>query len=147
MRVSAIPVFTCQPLKPCTEQPQKSNGQVSFGYKWYVKDLWREGKLPTVTKGIYGDVLSKENLSVEHLLPKSKGGKSSDLNFALASKRNNNARGNMPLVDFASKDTLLEYLEQFKGIFVKKGHRRFNGDKYADGIKKTVKKLGIDLEA
>lgn len=148
MKVSAIQIFNSQPLQTSKDYAKNSNGNtIPFGYKWYVKDLWKEGKLPTVTKGIYGDVLTKENLSVEHLLPKSLGGHGNDKNFALASKANNNARGNMPLPNFAKKETLLQYLEQFKGIFVKHRNRKFNGDKYVQDVTETIKKLGIDLNA
>ena len=110
---------------------------VSFGYSHKLKTLYKQGKLPTVLKGFYGDVLTKDVISLEHLKPHSKGGKTVLNNLVLSSVRNNNKRGNKPLKDFLNPETMKEYLNQFKGLKV----GNFNGDKYIESITKTVKEL------
>lgn len=110
---------------------------VSFGYSNKLKTLYKQGKLPTVIKGFYGDVLSKDVVSLEHLKPHSQGGKTVLSNLVLSSVNNNNKRGNKPLNDFLNPKTAIEYLEQFKGVKV----GSFNGDNYIQSITKTIKEL------
>ena len=45
------------------------NINIAFGYKSVLKTYWREGKLPTVKKDIYGKEIINE--TVEHIIPKS----------------------------------------------------------------------------
>jgi hypothetical protein len=106
----------------------------TFGYYSQLKTLWRQGKLPSVRFGFYGDKLTQENLSLEHLRPKSKGGKTVLSNLVLASKRNNGHRSSKPLKDFINPETVAEYLNQFIDVQVE----GFNGNKYIDAIWHTV---------
>lgn len=94
--------------------------------------------MPQVKRGLYGDILTKDNVSLEHLKPHSEGGKTVLSNLALASKRQNSARGAKPLKEVLNWEMVNEYLSQFN--FRIKG---FNGPKYADMIRKTVEDLGI----
>ena len=114
---------------------------VSFGYKNKLKTLWKEGKLPTVIKGFYGDTLTISTVSLEHLKPKSKGGASNITNYVLASVAKNQQRGNQDLKDFIDLTFAKNYLLQFKNLKTK----GFNGDYYIKTILKTLKDLGIDL--
>lgn len=114
---------------------------VSFGYKSILKTNFIKGKLPSVKYGFYGDRLNNKNVSIEHLKPKSKGGKSTLDNFVLASKEKNNLRGNKDIRNFAQRENILNYLYQFMGIKLP----NFNGDKYIADIIRTLNKLGIDL--
>lgn len=114
---------------------------VSFGYKSILKTNFIKGKLPSVKYGFYGDKLNNKNVSIEHLKPKSKGGKSTLDNFVLASKEKNNLRGNKDIRNFAQRENILNYLYQFMGIKLP----NFNGDKYIADIIRTLNKLGIDL--
>lgn len=114
---------------------------VSFGYKSILKTNFIKGKLPSVKYGFYGDRLNNKNVSIEHLKPKSKGGKSTLDNFVLASKEKNNLRGNKDIRNFAQREKILNYLYQFMGIKLP----NFNGDKYIADIIRTLNKLGIDL--
>ena len=95
----------------------------------------------SVKYGFYGDRLNNKNVSIEHLKPKSKGGKSTLDNFVLASKEKNNLRGNKDIRNFAQREKILNYLYQFMGIKLP----NFNGDKYIADIIRTLNKLGIDL--
>lgn len=124
---------------------------VSFeGYNSVLKTLYKQNLLPTVEKGFYGDVLTKENVSLEHLRPHSKGGPTVLWNLVLASKDKNSARGNEPFGKFFNKETATEYLNQFIGLVIpyKKGDRNkvFNGTDYAKSIQKTVKNLGYTID-
>lgn len=114
---------------------------ISFGYKSILKTNFIKGKLPSVKYGFYGDKLNNKNVSIEHLKPKSKGGKSTLDNFVLASKEKNNLRGNKDIRNFAQRENILNYLYQFMGIKLP----NFNGDKYIADIIRTLNKLGIDL--
>ena len=110
--------------------------QISFdGYKSPLKTLWRKGKLKGVTRGLYGDILTKENLSLDHLLPISKGGKTVMSNLALASKAQNEARGNKDLKEVLSQKQAIAYIKQFAG------NREMHP--YINDFLRTLEKLGV----
>lgn len=114
-----------------------SQSEPSFGYSNILKTLWKKGKLPTVKYGFYGDELTKKNVSLEHVKPRSQGGLSILANFVLSSKQKNNFRGTKPLEDVIDIPTMMRYFEQFKGIRV----GPFDGDKYIDMVLDTIYKL------
>lgn len=110
---------------------------VQFGYKHLLKTYWKEGKMPTVTRGIYGGELTQDTVTLEHLLPHSEKGKTTLSNLALAVGENNWKRGNKPINQFLTKEMLEQYCEQFKGIKLP----FFNGDNYVEQITKTIERL------
>lgn len=119
------------------------NAQViSFGYKSILKDLFRQGEIPSVTRGLYGNKIDNSTVSIEHLLPHSLGGKDTLSNYALAHVQANVARGSNPLPYFLDSKMLDDYLSQFN--FEIKG--RFNGYAYQDMIRKTCKELGVGIK-
>lgn len=110
---------------------------VSFkSYNSILKTAWKQGKLPTVTKGIYGNILTPDNLSLEHIIPHSLGGATRLNNLMLAERTANAQRGVKPLMEVISYEQLMDYLKQFIGIKIK----RFNGDEYIREILKTVER-------
>ena len=111
--------------------------QLSFGFKSILKTYWLQGKMPTVTKGIYGGELTKDNITLEHLKPCSKGGTTKLSNLALSKNTNNWIRSNKPIQGFLTKDMFDSYCEQFKGIKLP----NFNGDEYIRQISKTLERL------
>lgn len=115
--------------------PINPTSQISFGYHSPLKTLYLKGKLPTVTKGFYGDKLTPKTVSLEHLQPHSQGGKTELNNLVLASKRKNQARGNDDIANYLDKKCITEYLQQFVGIKLP----NFDGDKYIQDI---IKKIG-----
>ena len=121
-----------QPLSKFKRSPQN----VAFGYSSPLKTLYLKGDLP-LKYGFYGDRLNKANVSLEHLLPKSKGGKTDLSNLVLASKRNNQLRGNQPISGYLNLEALQVYLDQFKTINTK----GFDGNSYIKGILKTLTNL------
>lgn len=110
---------------------------ITFGYKSILKTHWLNGKMPSVTCGIYGGKLTKDNVTLEHIKPHSKGGKTSLNNLALSVCENNWKRGNQPISNFLTKENFDAYCEQFKGIKLP----YFNGDNYIKEITKNVERL------
>ena len=111
---------------------------VSFGYKNILKTEWLRGNMPTVTKGIYGKVLTPLNVSLEHITPHSKGGKTVLNNLLLADKWENSRRGTKPLMQVINYKQLYEYLDQFIPVRT----QDFNGRGYVEMILKKIKTLG-----
>ena len=110
--------------------------QVSFnGYKAPIKTMWRRGQLPNVTRGLYGQKLTQENLSLEHLLPVSRGGLTQMDNLALSTKEMNEKRGNRPLKEVLTKQQAWDYISQFV-------HDE-RMQEYIGGVYRTFKKLGV----
>lgn len=107
---------------------------ISFGGKTSISTYWKAGKLPEVTKGLYGGILTIENCSKEHVLPKSKGGKTVISNLALATKLNNNSRSNAPLSDWLTKDMFDEYAKQFEKVHLPD----LDGPSYIKQLAKTI---------
>ena len=129
--------------------PIKTN-DIAFGYTTVLSKLFKEGQLPSVTKGFYGgelkiDPKSLQRASNEHLQPKSLGGSTQLFNIVLATVENNSKRSNEPLSKFFNKQKADEYWEQFKGLVVEfqKGNKTkiFDGDKYIEETQNTVKKI------
>lgn len=108
--------------------------QPTFQYSSPLKTLWRKGKLPSVKYGIYGDILTQKNVSLEHLQPHSKGGRTKLSNLVLASKRNNQKRGNQDIKEFLTPESLMRYLRQFRDIKV----NDFDGNRYIIEVVKTI---------
>ena len=113
------------------------NNPISFGYKHLIKTYYLQGKLPTVTKGFYGGELTKDTVTLEHLKPVSKGGKTELKNLVLSEDVKNWSRGNRPLTDVFNKEAFETYCEEFKGIKLP----YFNGDEYIRQITKTIERL------
>lgn len=109
---------------------------VTFGYHHQLKTLFLKGKIKP-KYGIYGDRLTKKTVSLEHILPISKGGKTELDNLALASVRMNNARGNKPLQDFLTPENLVRYINQFINIKIPE----FDGVKYVKQLLQTINKV------
>lgn len=108
---------------------------VSFkSYNSILKTAWKKGQLPTVTRGIYGNILTPENLSLEHIVPHSLGGATRLDNLMLAEAKANAKRGIRPLMEVISYEQLFDYLKQFIGVKLKK----FNGNDYIIKVMKTI---------
>ena len=115
-------------------------GGVSFGYQNILKTLYKKGKLSSVKYGFYGDELTKGNVSLEHLKPRSKGGKTELCNLVLASANKNQERAARPLSEMLNWECVGSYLEQFRNIHI----GTFNGNMYIEMILRTIRKLTND---
>lgn len=109
----------------------------AFGYNHPLKTMFLKGKLPTVKYGFYGGRLNKKNVSLEHLKPHSKGGKTELDNLVLSTKNNNQNRGSEPLRDYITIKNVTRYLQQFVNIRV----GDFNGNEYIQKILQTIGEL------
>lgn len=114
------------------------------GYNSILKDMYKDGRLPSVKIGLYGGRLSKQTVSLEHIKPASKGGSTALKNMALATKDNNRLRGNRDINNYLTKAMLYNYLIQFKDLIVKYKGKIFNGNNYITNIVSTLKKVGFE---
>lgn len=110
---------------------------ITFQYKSILKTYFLKDKLSTVKKGFYGGILTKENVTLEHLLPHSKKGVTELHNLVLSQDINNWKRGSEPLLKYYNPNNFEQYCEQFKGIKLP----YFNGDNYIEQITKTIERL------
>lgn len=105
------------------------------GYKSSLKTAWKKGLLPNVKVGLYGDKLTLENVSLDHLRPISKGGKTELNNLALASKEKNELRGNRDLKEVLTRQQAMEYIKQFIP------YKEFT--QYINELLRTFERLGV----
>lgn len=108
----------------------------SFGYSNQLKTLFKEGKLPSVLYDVSGRKLTLDNVTLDHVIPKSKGGLNKIENYMLATAEFNHLRGARPLSDFLTPENLAKYFKQFVGVQVE----NFNGNKYIKSILETLEK-------
>ena len=59
------------------------NNRISFTYNNILKREWLKGNMPSVKHDIGGNLLTKENVSLGHMLARSKGGTNELSNFTL----------------------------------------------------------------
>lgn len=124
------------------EVPFSNKKEVSFGYSNQLKTLFKKGKLPSVKYDVSGRKLTKKNATLDHVIPKSKGGKSVTENYMLATAEFNHLRGARPLSDFLTVENLTRYINQFIDVHVD----NFYGNKYIKGLLETLNmanKLGV----
>ena len=81
----------------------------NFGYKSILKKEFLRGKIP-LKRDITGHKLNPKHLSVDHTIPKNKGGKSSLYNYSLMDSFVNNKRGERPIKQFIDLESLVEYI-------------------------------------
>ena len=110
--------------------------QITFGYHSPLKTLYKKDRLP-VEYGFYGDKLTLKNVTLEHLLPVSKGGKTVLSNLVLASKTKNQLRGNEDVANFIIPEAFEKYINQFIGFRTKD----FDGNKYVSMILEIINRL------
>lgn len=128
-----------QPISFGMQVPQQrklEQVQPTFTYSNKLKTLFKKGLLPTVQVDAAGNKLTKKNVTLDHVIPKSKGGKSYTGNYMLATRDFNWIRGNDPLLKWATPESLIKYLNQFIGVRVK----GFIGNEYITEILKTLEK-------
>lgn len=106
---------------------------VSFGYNCELKRLVKKGKIK-LRFSFYGGKLNPKKVSIEHIIPHSKGGKSCQSNYVLCNKEQNWERGNDPLEGYINWEAAGKYLDQFKGLKV----GGFDGDEYVKQILNSI---------
>ena len=118
------------PYPPPIEQSFK-------GYNSPLKKAFRKGALGDKVYGIYGERLTQDTISLEHIQPIAHGGKTTLSNLLLADKKKNNERGTKPIGEFVTIGMLRDYLKQFKDVKTS----YFDGNKYIKLIRETFRKI------
>lgn len=101
-----------------------------------IKKLFKSGKLK-LDYGLYGEPLTKENVSDEHIICRCYGGKTIESNIALASKEMNNRRGCQPIEKFVTIEMVNAYIERIRQNNIK----GYDVEAYCQGIIKTFSKI------
>ncbi len=83
-------------------------GGVSFQNKSILKTEFDRGAIP-LKRDITGHKLKRGESSVDHTIPKSKGGKSDLYNYTIMNPIANNKRGSKPIKQFIDLESLIEY--------------------------------------
>lgn len=93
-----------------------------------------------------GEFVPERYRSVEHILPKSKGGKNNISNYAMTSSDINGKRGNMSLTDWILRYPI--FLNNMKNYVNKYFNTEIKGVEHGKEVAKTIKdKYNIDLLA
>lgn len=106
---------------------------INFGYSSILKTEFKRGNIP-LTKDITGARVTKKNVTLDHTVPKSLGGKSSLANYSIMNRDANWERGALPLRDVIDLKSLVEYIEVMLNVRT----RDFDGVEY---IKKWLPNL------
>lgn len=88
---------------------------INFGNKSILKTEFDRGAIP-LKRDITGHKLKRGESSVDHTIPKSKGGSSSLYNYSLMNPIANNKRGNKSIKQFIDLEALIEYIKVFLDI-------------------------------
>lgn len=88
---------------------------VNFGNKSILKTEFDRGTIP-LKRDITGHKLKRGESSVDHTIPKSKGGSSSLYNYSLMNPIANNKRSNKPIKQFIDLEALIEYIRVFLDV-------------------------------
>ena len=124
MQITMSPIFPNNPF---------------FKARHPIKKAFDRGLMPDVKKGLLGHKLTKKNRSVEHIIPKSKGGTLANDNVALSDRMANMQRGNRPIEEFVTHQMWIDYLRQF----IKVKNKFIDGMEYIKGL---CKKFKIDIK-
>lgn len=83
---------------------------ITFGAKSILKTEFERGHIP-LKKDITGHELRRGESSIDHTIPKSKGGASRLENYSLMNVAANNKRSNKPIEPFIDLLSLIEYIK------------------------------------
>lgn len=81
-----------------------------FGAKSVLKKDFDKGLIP-LKKDITGHPLKRGEATLDHTIPKSKGGSSNIYNYSLMNGFINNKRGNNPIKPYINLESLIEYIK------------------------------------
>ena len=110
----------------------------NFQYSSILKDEFKRGAIK-LSKDITGQPLTKKVASLDHTIPKSKGGKSCLANYNLMNRIANMLRGNKPLKEVIDLESLIEYII----VMLNTDTGKFNGIEY---LKKWLPNLHKEIK-
>lgn len=128
------------PTNPENKKYKAGKNPTFEGYNSPLKTAFRKGALGERVYGIYGNRLTQDTVSLEHIIPASKGGKTDLSNLVLADKKANNDRGTKDIAELITVGDIRFYLRQFKDVKTK----YFDGNEYIKLIRKTFSKMMDD---
>lgn len=82
---------------------------VSFGYKSILKKEFLKGNIP-LKKDITGHKIDKRNVTLDHTIPKARGGKSNLFNYSLMEMVVNRERNTDSLKEYIDLPSLIDYI-------------------------------------
>ena len=110
----------------------------------YISFLGNSRLLDKIDTDFYtGKYMPRKTRSIEHLLPKSKGGANSIFNYAVCDSFINSQRSNVDLKTWFSLNP--DYLKNAKQYIKKYYDFVFDGQKYGKIISETLRKMGINI--
>lgn len=118
--------------------PIQPTNQLTFQYSSILKDEFKRGAIK-LSKDITGQPLTKKVASLDHTIPKSKGGKSCLANYNLMNRIANMLRGNKPLKEVIDLESLIEYII----VMLNTNTGKFNGIEY---LKKWLPNLHKEIK-
>lgn len=121
-------MITVQPIQP----------SLTFQYNSILKKEFKRGAIK-LSKDITGQPLTKKVASLDHTIPKSKGGKSCLANYNLMNRLANMLRGNKPLKEVIDLESLIEYII----VMLNTDTGKFNGIEY---LKKWLPNLHKEIK-
>ena len=108
---------------------------INFGYKSILKSEYLKGNIK-LKKDITGNMLTKDNVTLDHTIPKVRGGKSRLDNYSLMVDYINHRRGSNNLKDIIDLPSLIDYIT----IIINTKTRDFDGVEYLKGWLKNLRK-------
>ena len=106
---------------------------ITFGARSILKTEFERGAIP-LKKDITGHELKRGESSLDHTIPKSKGGKSSIENYSLMNVVANNRRSNKPIEPYIDLLSLIEYIKVMLDVKT----MDFDGIEYLRGWLRTL---------
>ena len=104
-------------IRPTESIPDVLIYRPSFGYSHKLKTDFKKGRLP-IKYDLGGNELTKDNVTLDHVEPKSQGGTSTLDNYVLATRDFNNYRGVVPLSLLITKEMFYKWAKQFENLTV-----------------------------
>lgn len=109
---------------------------IPFERKSIIKTEWLNGNIP-LEKGFFGGKLDPENISLDHMQPKSKGGASNLGNYVITTAKNNGLKGDGDIFQYATKENTEAYFKVFENCNI----GNIKGADYLALISKTLRRL------
>lgn len=110
---------------------------VSFGNKSILRTEFDRGNIP-LKRDITGHKVKRGESSLDHTIPKSKGGKSDLFNYTIMNPIANNKRSNNPIKPYIDLESLVEYISVLLNVKT----MDFDGVEYIKGwIKNLLRAL------
>lgn len=109
--------------------------RVNFTAKSILKTEFNNGNIP-LKRDITGTLLKQNRISVDHTIPKSRGGKSALYNYSLMDAIINNKRGSNPIAPYINLESFIEYIR----VMLEVKTEKFDGIEYLKQWLKTLQK-------